>query len=161
MVWEIEWSAMPVGGPLTVETWRASGRHRIEILETAAPHLVGETLIFDGQHAWRYNRFDAEPPAMGSTPWLAPVSEAFAMIRAMINTPADTATQSTVHLSHGPARRITLTYNNNDRLTFWIDQETQLPARVFVAAGRNRVNLKARSFEILVDPPAGLFKPDL
>jgi hypothetical protein len=57
-VWEIDWPDAPVGGPLTVETWRAGSGYRYEILESTAPALVGEILIFDGQTAWQYNRFD-------------------------------------------------------------------------------------------------------
>ena len=47
-VWELDWPNAPVGGPVTVETWQAGNRYRYEILEAAAPALVGQALAFDG-----------------------------------------------------------------------------------------------------------------
>ncbi|HXW00070.1 MAG TPA: hypothetical protein VEC93_16740, partial [Anaerolineae bacterium] len=43
IVWEIAWPAAPVGGPLTVESWRVGPRYRFEVLEATAPDLVGQT----------------------------------------------------------------------------------------------------------------------
>ncbi len=160
IVWEIEWPAVPIGGPLTVETWRADGRYRFEILESTAPALVGQTLIFDGQNAWRYNRFDPEGPISPSSPVLSPVSDAFAIIDRLIAAPPATAThQESRQLNHGPTRKIGLTFENNDSLIFWLDQETGLPARILFSVKGRQATLQARSLEPLPDPPEGLFEP--
>ena len=160
IVWEIEWPAAPIGGSLTVETWRADKGYRFEILESAAPALVGQTLIFDGQHAWRYNRFAAELPLKPSSATLSPVSDAFAIIDKLLITPPATATQQEkVQLSHGPAHKIRLTFENNDSLTFWLDQETGLPARILFSVRGKQATLQARSLEPLPNPPQGLFEP--
>jgi hypothetical protein len=160
IVWEIDWPAAPVGGPLTVETWRADQRYRFEILESTAPALVGETLIFDGQTAWQYNRFATEPPVTLTSPQLSPVTDAFAMIDKLIATLPQTAKQEFVQTIHGPAKNITLTFVNGDRLSLWRDEETQLPIRVLFSVGAKEAKLEARSFEPLIDPPRALFELD-
>ncbi len=161
IVWEIEWPAAPIGGPLTVETWRAGKSYRFEILESATPTLVGQTLIFDGQRAWRYNRFEAELPLKPSSATLSPVTDAFAIIDRLIVTPPATATRpEKVQLNHGPAHKIRLTFENNDSLTFWLDQETGLAVHIlFSVRGKHVIILQARSFEPLPNPPQGLFEP--
>ena len=146
IVWELDWPAAPAGGPLTVETWRMNedyrgdeyrgdtyrgDRYRYEILESAAPALVGETLVFNGQKAWQYNRFSTEGPVAPELPWLSPVSDAFAMIDTLIASSPQTATQEFVQIIHGPAQKITLTFDNGDRLILWRDEETQLPVKIY------------------------------
>jgi hypothetical protein len=160
VVWEIEWPAAPVGGPLTVETWRAGSRYRFEILEATAPDLVGQTLIFDGQTARRYRRFDPfqDAPQAGEAR-LSPVSDAFAIINHLLVTAPETATQETLRLSSGPAQKLTLSYRNGDSLTLWRDEATGLPVRVMFTLGGQSAALRARSFAPLPDPPEGLFKP--
>ena len=74
ITWELDWPATPVGGPLTVETWRMDVNYRFEVLEAVAPALIGETLVFDGHTAWQYNRFAAKPPVMLASPRLSPVT---------------------------------------------------------------------------------------
>jgi hypothetical protein len=160
VVWELEWPAAPIGGPLTIETWRADRRYRYEILEAAAPALVGQTLIFDGQTAWRFNRFETELPIGPTSPILSPVTDAFAIIDKLISTPPATATQQEpVQLSQGPAQQITLTFDNDDCLTFLLDQETQLPVRILFMVREQQARLRARSLEPLPNPPQDLFKP--
>ena len=159
IVWEIEWPAAPVGGSLTVETWRAGQRYRFEILESTAPDLVGQTLIFDGQTAWRTNRFESEPPPSPSPPLLSPVSDAFAMINKLSAASPETAAQEVVQLPTGPAQKITVTFDTGNSLTLWRDEATGLPMRVFFGMGEQKATLRARSFEPLLNPPEGLFIP--
>ncbi len=158
IVWELDWPVAPVGGPLTVEIWRVGGRYRFEILEAVAPALIGETLIFDGHTAWQFNRFAAEPPVMLASPRLSPVTDAFAVIDQLLATSARTATQEAAQTIHGPALKITLTFDNKDRLLLWRDEETQLPVRVIFSVGGKEARLEARDFEPLLDPPEGLFE---
>jgi hypothetical protein len=158
IVWELDWPAAPVGGPLTVETWRSGDRHRFEILEAVAPALIGETLVFNGQTAWQYNRFAAKPPATLTLPRLSPVSDAFAVIDQLLVTPSQTATQEFDQTIHGPAQKITLTFNNGDRLLLWRDEKTQLPVQIIFSVGGKEARLEARDFEPLLDSPAGLFE---
>ena len=158
IVWEIDWAAAPVGGPLAVETWRADQRYRFEILESAAPALVGETLIFDGQTAWQYSRFAAEPLVTLASPQLSPVTDAFAIIDKLIATPPQTARQEFVQTIHGPAQKIALTFDNGHRLIFWRDEEQQLPVRILFSVEGKEARLEARSFEALVDSPRALFE---
>jgi hypothetical protein len=157
IVWELDWPAAPVGGSLTVETWRVGERFRFEILESAAPALVGETLVFDGQTAWQSNRFDSEPPVRLDSPRLSPVTDAFAVIDRLIATPPQTATLEIGQTGHGPAQKISLAFANGDRLIFWGDETTQVPVRVIFEVGGKETALKARSFEAMVDPPRALF----
>ncbi len=158
ITWELDWPAAPVGGPLTVETWRSGERYRFEILEAVAPALIGETLVFDGRKAWQYKRFTAEPPVTLTSPQLSPVSDAFAVIDQLLATPPQTATQEAAQTIHGPALKITLMFANGDRLLLWRDEETQLPVRVIFSVGGKEARLEARDFEPLPDPPEGLFE---
>jgi len=161
-VWELDWPVAPVAGPLTAEVWRAGKRLRIEILESAAPALVGQTLIFDGQTGWRYNRFETNAPKTASTPILSPVSDAFETIDRLANIPPIAATrQEGVTLDHGPTEKITLTFENGDTLTVWVERESELPIRLTFRVGGNQVDLKARLVESLADPPEALFRPDI
>jgi hypothetical protein len=160
-VWELGWPAAPIGGPLTAAVWRAGGRYRYEILESTAPALVGQTLIFDGQTGWRYSRFEANAPERTSSPLLSPVSDAFTTIDHLLETPPTSATrQADAILDYGPTEKITLKFDNGDRLAVWIDQETELPVRLMFQVAGNQATLKARRIEPLHDPPEGLFKPD-
>lgn len=159
-VWEIEWPAAPVGGPLTVETWQAGSRYRFEILEATVPDLVGQVLIFDGQIAWRYRRFDQpQDSAQSEEARLSPVSDAFAIISRLLVTAPETATQEALRLSSGPVQKLTFTYSNGDSLALWRDEATGLPVRVMFTLSGQPATLRARSFAPLPDPPEGLFKP--
>jgi hypothetical protein len=164
-IWEINWPAAPLGGSLAVETWRAGPRYRYEILEAPAPALIGETLVFDGQTAWRYNRFD-DPPLSShlqreeiAEPALSPVSDAFALVNRLMTTPPEAATQEAVQLNHRPAQKITMTFANGDQLALWREEQTGLPIQIIFKVGTQHATLQARSFERLVNPPEGLFKP--
>jgi outer membrane lipoprotein-sorting protein len=160
IVWEIEWLAAPVGGPLTVEMWRAGPRYRFEILEATAPDLIGQTLIFDGQRAWRYNRFDVSRNfSQSGEAQLSPVTDALMMINRLEAATPETATQEPVHLWPGPAQKITLTLPGGETLTLWRDEATGLPVRLEFVAGGQTATLRARSFEPLPDPAEGLFRP--
>lgn len=161
-VWELDWPAAPSGGPLTAAVWRAGERYRYEILESAAPALVGQILIFDGQAGWRYSRFEANGPETTAPPRLSPVSDAFLIIDRLLYTSPMTATrQADTILVYGPTEKITLTFDEGDKLTVWIDQETALPVRLTFQVGGHRATLKARRIEPLRDPPEGLFSPDV
>ncbi|MDX1520359.1 MAG: hypothetical protein R3264_01870 [Anaerolineae bacterium] len=158
-VWEIEWPAMPVAGPVTVETWRAGERYRYEILEAPSPMLGGETLIFDGERAWHYNRFDPEPPLETREPWLSPISDAFALITTLLENPPAEARQAADTLRSGPSQRLTFDFETGQQLIFWRDEATGLPVRLHILGPELSLSLDSRSVEPLIDPPPGLFKP--
>jgi hypothetical protein len=157
VVWVLDWPAVPVGGPVTVETWRAGDSVRYEILEAVAPALIGETLVFDGQTAWQYNRFDSDPPAVLDLPRLSPMSDAVAVVDRLIATTPQLAGWEISQTVHGPAQKINLTYANGDQLTLWHDDETKLPVRIVFSMNGQQATLDARDFEPLVSPPSALF----
>jgi hypothetical protein len=156
-VWEINWPAAPVGGPLTVESWRSGDRYRFEILEATPPALRGEVLVFDGQSAWRYNRFD--PPAVfnPTSPALPPVSEAFRMVDRLLSRPAKAASQEIVYLNYTLTQKSQLSFMNGDTLTFWSDRQTRLPVQIHFSVAGQQALFKARESEPLTTPPEGLF----
>lgn len=157
-VWELEWQAAPVNGPIVVESWQAGNRYRHEILEASAPALLGQTLVFDGQTAWQYNRLfppDSFEPA--PRPGLSPVTEAFALVERLIHTPAQSASQTSAQVNHRPAQQINLTYANGDTLTLWQELETGLPLKVEFVTNGQPGRLTARLAEPLATPPNALF----
>jgi hypothetical protein len=159
-VWEIDWPAAPTGGPVTAETWQAANRYRYEILESTAPELVGQMLIFDGRQAWRDDRFDLEPAQPLSPPHLSPATEAFAMIdRLLARSPTGATSQETSILNYRQVQKIELTYINGDRLVFWLEPEQKLPVRILFSVDGDQARLDARHIELLPDPPPGLFEP--
>lgn len=161
IIWEIDWPAAPLTGPVTVETWRLGSRYRYEILESAAPALVGQTLVFDGQRAWRYNRFEPLSTLEPVAAVLSPVTDAFSLVDKFLAGSGLRATlEESVPLKHGPAQKIELHQENNDRLTVWLDQTTGLPARLTLSVGGKSASLQARTLEPLIDPPPELFEPD-
>ncbi len=160
-VWEIDWAAMPVGGPVTVEVWRAGERYRYEILEAAAPALIGETLVFDGRQAWRYNRFETDSLSSPAAPHLAPMSEAGAVIDRLLAEPPRSARRRVEPLHRQSTQRITLTFADESSLSVWIAQETGLPLRLRWSTPNAEGTLTARETEPLPDPPAGLFNPTI
>lgn len=157
IIWEIDWPDAPIGGPVTVETWRVDGRYRFEILEAPAAALVGEILVFDGRDAWRYNRFNPPPAFTSTTPSLSPVSDAFTIIGYLLDTPPQRATLEVTQVNSNPAEKITAIFLNDDRLILWRDIETDLPVRLIFSLGRQQATLNARQFEPLLDPPNELF----
>ena len=160
-VWELDWPAAPIGGLLTVETWRSAERYRFEILESTAPALIGQILIFDGQTAWWDNRFDQDLPQPASSPTLSPVSDAFAIIETLLTSSPIAATrQDDTLLNYGPTSKISLTFEDENTLSFWLESKTNLPVRIFFSVGDSQAVLHARQVEPLIDPPAGLFRPD-
>jgi hypothetical protein len=159
-VWELDWPAAPTGGPLTVEIWRAGDRYRYEILESVAPALVGQTLIFDGQTGWRYSRFEATSSSRTASSRLSPVTDAFETVDRLLDLPPLNAVrQEDMILDYGPTEKTTLTFENGDRLISWIERETELPVRLTFEVGGNQATLKARHIEPLTKPLDGLFKP--
>lgn len=159
IVWELDWPAAPGGGPLTVATWRAGLRYRLEILEAAAPDLVGQTLIFDGTNAWRYRRFDSPPMPQPVEARLSPVTDAFAVVTRLLAATPASATEEPVQVGRAPAQKITLTFTGGDTLAVWRDEATGLPVRLSFVSGQQQATLRARSFELLSTPAEGLFKP--
>ena len=156
-VWVLDWPVAPVGGPVTVETWQAGNSFRYEILEAVTPALIGEILVFNGQVAWNYNRFDSDPPVVLDSPRFSPVSDAFAVIDRLIVTLPRSATQEPTQTIHGPAQKISLSYANGDQLTVWRDDKTQLPVKVIFSVNGQQATLNARDFEPLVNPSERLF----
>jgi hypothetical protein len=156
-IWVLDWPAAPVGGPVTVETWRAGDIYRYEVLEAVAPALIGETLVFNGQTTWRYNRFDSVSPVVLDSPHLSPISDAFAAIDRLTATLPQLATQEATQTSYGPAQKISLSYTNGDQLIVWRDGKTQLPVKVVFSVYGQQATLNARDVEPLVNPPERLF----
>ncbi len=159
VVWELDWPAAPVGGVVTVETWRAGEQYRLEILEAVAPALVGETLVYNGHTTWLYNRFAGAAPSTPDLPRLSPVTDAFAVINRFLTQPPQAATQELVRLDSGPAQKISLIFENGDHLILWRDEKTGLPGRILFSVKGQQATLKARSLEPLLNPPEGLFQP--
>lgn len=157
IIWEIDWPEAPISGSITVETWRINGQYRYEILEAPTAALVGQVLVFDGQDAWRYNRF--EPPSVFilTTPSLSPVSDAFAIIDQLISTPPQMATLEVAQVNSSSAEKITVIFPNGDTLTLWREVETGLPVHLIFSLNKQQVTLKAREFEPVFDPPKELF----
>lgn len=156
-VWELDWPKAPVGGPLTVETWRAGQGYRFEILESATPALIGATLVSDGRHAWRYNRFNPPPTFNPIPPALSPVSDAFIIIDQLLNRSPEMAVQETDQVNFKPAQKILVTFSNGDTLALWQDSESGLPVQVMISTKDQQLSLKARLSEPLPNPPDGLF----
>jgi len=159
-VWEIDWPAAPTGGLVAAETWQAEGRYRYEILESTAPDLVGQILVFDGQQGWLDNRFDVRPAQPISPPLLSPVTEAFTVIdRLLARSPARAIHQELSILNYGSVQKTELAYSNGDRLVFWLEPEQKLPVRIVFLADGSQARLEARHIELLPHPPPGLFEP--
>jgi len=156
-VWEIEWATMPIGGALVVETWQSGSRYRYEILESPAPALIGQTLVFDGQQAWQYNRLDP-PHAFTSAPaTLSPVTDAFAVIDRLITTNPQSATHEKTQANFISTTKIEAMYPNGDRLTLWRNVETGLPVRIQFEVDGQQATLNARDGDPLINPPEKLF----
>ncbi len=156
-VWELDWPNAPLVGTLTIETWRADNRYRFEILETPAPALVGEILVFDGQQAWRYNRFNPPSIFIPTAPALSPVSDAFTIVDQLLNTKPEKAVEEIVQINSKPAQKILLTFTTGDILTLWQNTEIELPVQVACSINGQQATMKARSVEPLVNPPLELF----
>jgi len=157
IIWEIDWPEAPISGSLTVETWRINGQYHYEILEAPTAALVGQVLVFDGQDAWRYNRFEPPSTFTSTTPSLSPVSDAFTIIDRLISTPPQMATLEMAQVNSSPAEKITVIFPNDDTLTLWREVETGLPIRLIFSLNKQQATLKAREFEPLYDPPKELF----
>lgn len=159
-VWQLEWPNAPLNGNLTVEVWRNETSQRLEILEAPAPGLWGQTLVFDGHTAWLFNRFEAVPPVIRPDAHLAPVTDAFNLIERLLNSPAQRATSEPVTiLQHGSTQKITLFFNNDEQLTFWLLPNHNLPVRIVLTSKTNQFTLKATHVEKMITPLPGLFKP--
>jgi hypothetical protein len=156
--WEIDWPNAPVGGPLTVESWQAENRYRYEILETAAPALLGEVLVFDGAQAWRYNWLTPDTPPQQTPPQLSPVTDAFESVSALLNQPPVRANIQADTVLLKPARKVTLTFENGDTLVAWFDAPTQsMLLQLIFNVGEQQGRLIARHSEPLVTPDKRLF----
>jgi len=156
-VWELAWPNAPVGGPITVEIWQSGSRYRYEVLEAVPPALVGETLVFDGRQAWRYNRFAPPEKFVSTGPTLSPVTDALAVVDQLLEMSPQTAEQITTQVNFKPARKIALEFSTGHRLTMWLSTGSGLPLRVMFAAGGQQGMLEVRHAEPLVNPPAELF----
>lgn len=157
-VWELDWPNAPSGGPVTFEAWQHGPRYRLEILESPAPALVGEMLVFDGQVAHRANRLSTVGEAILPAPQLSPVTEARALVDGLLQQNLAAAEESRVTVRGQSAQKITLQFTDGNRLAMWISSETGLPVQIEFAAGNQRGTLAARHTEPLNHPPAGLFE---
>src|SRR5688572_16701125 len=128
-IWTLDWPAAPTPGPLTVEIWRSGDRYRIEILEAPAPALIGETLVVNGETAWRYNRFQPSSLIPITSPVLSPVTDLFHLIDQLLQTPVVAAEQEATQLNYNPAQKIRLTFSDGNELQFWQEEDTGLPVR--------------------------------
>lgn len=155
-IWDIDWPAMPLSGPLTVETWRAGSRYRFEILETIAPDLAGQTFVFDGQQGWQYNRFELNTSLTTGVTTFSPVSDAFDMITRLSETPPHIATETVTQINGEPAQKIALTWTNGDSLAVWVHLETKLVLQAQFIIDGQRGLLTARQVEALPDDPSTL-----
>lgn len=158
IIWEIDWPAAPVGGPITVETWRAGSRYRYEILESTASALIGETLVSDGKNRWQYNRFDPPPTFEPTSNSLSPVSDVFTLIDRLLMTPAVSAREAPAQINLQPVWMSSLTFAGDDKLTIWWSQKTSLPVRVQFSIDGQSGELLARQAEPLPNPPPALFE---
>jgi len=159
-VWQLDWPGAPLPGTITAETWRSASGRRLEILEAPAPGLWGQTLVFDGQTAWVFNRFEAAPPTHLPQPRLSPFTDVFNLIESMLTKPAQRATtERTTILQYGPTQKITLIFDNDDQLAFWLLPDLDLPVRVTLTGQTDQFTLTATHAEPMTNPPANLFKP--
>lgn len=159
-VWALDWPAVPVAGPVTAAVWRNGPNLRLEILEAAAPALLGQTLIVRGAAAWHTNRFDRPPQPQPSAPALPPLTDAFALIESTLaQTPTTASRQAVGTVAHGPAEVIRLGYPGGHSLTAWLHRETGLLLRLDLAVEAGQLSLQAHRVEPLPNPPAGLFDP--
>lgn len=157
-VWTLDWPAAPTPGPLTVEIWRSGDRYRIEILEAPAPALIGETLVVNGETAWRYNRFQPSPLKPVTSPILSPVTDLFSLVDQLLQTPVVAAQQEAAQLNYSPAQKIRLTFSDGTELQLWQEAETGLPVRLILFARGQQLELEARQVEPLPDPVEDLFQ---
>jgi hypothetical protein len=157
-IWTLDWPAAPTTGPLTVEIWRSGDRYRIEVLEAAAPALIGEILVVNGETAWRYNRFQPSPLIPVTSPGLSPVTDLFHLIDKLLQTPVIAAEQEALQLNYNPAQKIRLTFSDGNELQFWQEEETGLPVRLILLTGGQQLELEVRQVEPLPDPVEGLFQ---
>jgi hypothetical protein len=134
-VWTIDWPSAPLGGPLTAEIWRSGNRYRIEILEAAAPALVGETLVVEGKTAWRYNRFQPPSPLFPAQPILSPVTDLLSLVDQLWQTPVSAAERETTQTNYSVTQKIRLTFESGNSLIFWQEVKTGLPVRLVLLAG--------------------------
>lgn len=158
-VWEIEWSAIPLSAPLTVESWRSGSRYRFEILEATAPALVGQAVMFDGEQGWQYNRFEPAASLTSTVTGLSPVSDVFDAIARRLEEKPETAVEKMEPVDSVSVRKVTLTFTNGDHLSMWIAAESGLPLRVEIDIGGQLALLQARRTTALADDaPASLFR---
>lgn len=159
-IWQIDWPAAPVGGPVTAMVWQYGPHLRVEILEAPAPALVGQTLIVNRGTTWQFNRFDTPPATVSGLPSLPPVTDAFAVVDRLVSArPVSATRQTAATLQYNPAEKIETRYPNGDRLTFWLDPQTGLPVHLIVYAGDRRLELKAVQTAPLDSLPLDLFSP--
>ncbi len=158
MVWELDWPVVPLGGSVTIESWQADDRYRFEILESPAPALRGETLVFNGQTAWQYNRLTPPAEFTPATAQLSPITEALAIIEQLLAQTPQTARQETAQINFNPAHKITVTYPNGDSLALWQNTETGLLSRLVFVVNDQQGKLNIRYTEPLSKPSAKLFE---
>jgi len=157
-VWTLDWPTIPIGGPLTAEIWRSGARYRIEILEAPTSTLVGETLVVDGETAWRYNRFQPSPLTPVTSPVLSPVTDLLHLMDQLLQTPVVTAEQEATELNYSLAQKIKLTLSDGNELRLWQEKKTGLPLRLILFINEQQVELEVRQAEPLPDPVEGLFQ---
>lgn len=159
-VWEVDWPAAPLPGPVVVEAWRSGPRRRYEVLEAAAPALIGETLVSDGQTAWLFNRFDTDLEAVeAADARFSPLDDALALVTGQLGREVGSVTPlGRATLPSGPARGWRLAFDGGATLDLWLLEQEGLVGEVRLAGPQASFRLTARQVEPLHDPPAGLFE---
>jgi outer membrane lipoprotein-sorting protein len=149
-VWQIEWTDVPVRGPLVAEVWHAAdGRQRVETLEAPTAALNGLTLVEDGESAWLYDvRANRVQRGANDRVRIPLASDALDVVEWLL-AEAEGATVDSVRgdmLESGPVTRLVMTTGAGDRATLWIHDETGLPAGVELRSGPwGEVRLVTRS----------------
>lgn len=159
-VWEVDWPAAPLPGPVVVEAWQSGARRRFEVLEAAAPALIGETLVSDGQTGWLFNRFETDLTAVeAAEARFSPLDDALALVtRQLGRDPRRVTPLGRATLPSGLARGWQLAFDSGATLDLWLLEQEGLVGQVRLTGPQASFRLRARQVEPLDDAPAGLFE---
>lgn len=158
-VWELQWSAMPVPGPVVFEGWVTENRarQRYEILEADVPSLVGLAYVNDGSAAIIFNRLEETvPPERGGGDMpFSPVTDALAKVdRTLAQLPAVAQIRRAGTLS-----RVDFSPAPGEAASVWVDETCGCVIRVTVHTSDSDFVLAARSMTKLDVPQPHLFEP--
>ncbi|MGC8878040.1 MAG: hypothetical protein ACP5R2_02325 [Anaerolineae bacterium] len=131
-VWQIEWINAPLRGPLVAEIWHAAdGRLRVETLESPVATLNGLMRADDGSRVWLYDT--RQQQVSYGTPERLRIPLVDDLLEAMEWTLAQpfhaaVITVNSWEIESGEAVALELTANTGERVTLWVNRETDLPA---------------------------------